>query len=677
MGKSPFKEYLDIKARHYPKDRVALVHGDKKITWKQLHERVNRLGNGLRKHGVKKGNKVAFVFWNGPEFLETHLAIQALGAVAVPMNYMYSSKEFEFAIDHCDATALIIDQDVMGEIEKIRPKLTKVKTFICKENSVPSDWIKYEELIKNSNKKNVEVKGKFSESDEALICFTGGTTGMPKGVVLTYDNFVSNLEMTTTFLTSFLPPISEYFDKEFAKNEFQRKMQDVMDAMGLSSAIVKLDFTKEFKGKTVVLITETNKGVKLPPMTITTKKMENGEEKVKIFCGTRDDVKPNLKMYYKIGDQIRHGAKTLPMSYSKMGRLKMLPGILRRYLFGGIKIEGEKKLRSAIIGGMLHKGFEEIIPSCYLPPFFHSAAYVSGIVTWILYGQPLIFPISKKFDVREILEFIDKKVIKVLMMVPTMWKRLLEYPDLNKFDLSGLQVAISGGSLFKGLYKKILLENFPNALIIDGFGQTEMSPIISLKLDASPEKVIERSIGHEIDGLKVRIIDPETGEDVKDGEVGELLYKSVTVMKEYYKDPEKTKDAFKDGWFCSGDLGYRDKDTGELFIVERLKECISSGAEKIFPLEVEEVISQHPKVEDVVVIGVPDEEWGSAVRAVIVPREGLIPNQDITDEEIIEFCKGRMASYKKPKTVVFAEEFPVSPVGKVLRAKVREMYSKI
>lgn len=676
MGKSPFKEYLDIKARHYPKDRVALVHGDKKITWSELQKRVNRLGNGLRKYGVKKGIKVAFIFWNSPEFLETHLAIQALGAVAVPMNYMYSSKEFEFAIDYCDAIVLIIDQDVMGEIEKIRPKLTKVKAFICKGNNLPSNWIDYEELIKNSKSRNVKVTGKFSESDEALICFTGGTTGMPKGVVLTYDNFISNLEMTTTFLISFLPPVSEYYDEEYAKNEFQRKIQDVMDAMGLGSTIVKLDFTKEFKGKTVVLITETDKGVKLPPMTITTRKTENGEDKVKIFCGTRDDIKPNLKMYYKIGEQIRYGAKTIPLTYSRLGRLKMFPRILRRYLFGGIKIEGEKTLRRSIIRGMLHKGAEDIFPSCFLPPFFHSAAYVSGIVAWILFGQPLIFPISKKFDIREILEFIDKKVIQVLMMVPTMWKRLLEYPDLAKFDLSGLKVAISGGALFKGLYKKLLLESFPNALIIDGFGQTEMSPIISLKLDASSEKVVERSIGHEIDGLKVRIINPETGEDVKDGEIGELLYKSVTVMKEYYKDPEKTKDVFKDGWFSSGDLGYRDKDTGELFIVERLKECISSGAEKIFPLEIEEVISQHPKVEEVVVIGVPDEEWGSAVRAVVVPKKGLIPYQDLTAEEIIEFCRGRMASYKKPKSVVFTEELPVSPVGKVLRAKVREIYSQ-
>ncbi|HUX98754.1 MAG TPA: class I adenylate-forming enzyme family protein [Candidatus Deferrimicrobium sp.] len=673
MGKSPFKAYLDIKARHYPIDRVALVYGDKKITWKELQERVNRLGNALRKSGVKKRDKVAFVFWNSPEFMETHLAIQALGAIAVPLNYMYSHTEYKYAIDFCDAVALVIDNDVRAEIEKIRPELTKVKTFICHGLKDSSDWIDYEEVIRTSSKKNVKVKGRFTEFDEALICYTGGTTGRPKGVVLTYDNFISNLEMTSTFLASFLPPVSEFLDEEYAKNEFQRKMQDVIDALGLGSAVIKLDFEKEFKGKTVVLITETDKGISLPPMTITQRIWKEGTENAKIFKGMRDDLIPDLKLYYKIGEQIRHGASKLPMSYSRWGKILMLPSILKRYLFGGIKIEGEKKLRLAIIKGMLNKGTEEIVPSCTLPPFFHSAAYVTGIVTWILYGQPLIFPVSKKFDIREILELIEKENLKMLFMVPLQWKRLLEYPDIDKYNLDSVKVAISGGSLFKGQYKKLLLNTFKNALIIDGFGQTEMSPIVSLKLDASPEHVIERSIGHEIDGLEVKIINPETGEEIPDGEIGELIYKSVTIMKEYYKDPEKTIEVLKDGWFRGGDLGYRKE--GQLFIVDRVKECIISGAEKIFPLEVEEIIYQHPKVSEVCVIGVPDEEWGSAVRAVIIPKKGLTPGKDIIEEEIIEFCRGKMASYKKPKSVIFVKILPVSPVGKVLRAKVRELYS--
>ena len=139
MGKSSFKEFLDIKARYYPKNRVALVHGDKLITWNELRERVNRLGNALRKLGIKKYQKVAFVFWNSPQFLETHLAIQALGAVAVPLNYMYSFSEYKYTIDHCDAVSLIIDADVLPEIEKIRSELPKVKNFVARGSNLPSN----------------------------------------------------------------------------------------------------------------------------------------------------------------------------------------------------------------------------------------------------------------------------------------------------------------------------------------------------------------------------------------------------------------------------------------------------------------------------------------------------------------------------------------------------------
>ncbi|NVM54880.1 MAG: acyl--CoA ligase [Candidatus Helarchaeota archaeon] len=678
MGKAPFKSYLDIKARHYPKDRVALVHGDKRITWKDLQERVNRIGNALRKFGVKKGDKVTFVFWNSPPFMETHLAIQALGAVAVPLNFRYSHVEYQFTIDKCDSVGLIIDDDVRKEIEKVRPQLTKVKFFICRGHDVPTDWIDYEELIKNSSKKNVKVKGKFKESDEALICYTGGTTGRPKGVVLTYDNFLSNLEMTSAFLAALLPPISEFYDEEFAKTAFQRKMRDVMDAMGLSSSLISLDFEKDFKGKTVVLVTETTKGASLPPLTITHRKWKEGIERAKFFCGERDDVTADLRVYYKIGKQIRYGAANFPKAYTRLGKISMIPSILKRLLTGGIKIEGEKKLKKAIRGALMNPPrTQDITPSLIMPPLFHSAAYIGGIVTWILYGQPLVFPVSKKFDVREILELVEKHEVRVLFMVPLMWKRLLEYPDLQKYDLSCLQVAISGGSLFTGKYKKLLLNTLKNALIVDGFGQTEMSPIISMKLDATAELVQERSIGHEIEGLEVKIVNPDTGEEVPDGEIGELCYKGPSVMKEYYREEKKTKEAFdEDGWFLGGDLGYRSPETGDLFIVERKKECISSGAEKIFPQEVEEVIDQHPKVGEVCVIGVPDEEWGHSVRAVIIPKKGVTPGQDITEKEIIEFCRGKIASYKKPKSVIFAEDFPVSPVGKVLRAKVREQFGK-
>jgi len=152
--------------------------------------------------------------------------------------------------------------------------------------------------------------------------------------------------------------------------------------------------------------------------------------------------------------------------------------------------------------------------------------------------------------------------------------------------------------------------------------------------------------------------------------VGELWYRGPSVMKGYFRDEEKTQEVLDaDGWFHSGDLAYRGED-GEIYTVERKQECINTGGEKIFPQEVEEIIVTHSQIEDVCIIGVPDEDWGETVRAVVVPREG----ETMTKEEVIEFCRGKMAGYKKPKTVVFAPSLPMSPVGKVLRAKIKELY---
>jgi acyl-CoA synthetase (AMP-forming)/AMP-acid ligase II len=140
-------------------------------------------------------------------------------------------------------------------------------------------------------------------------------------------------------------------------------------------------------------------------------------------------------------------------------------------------------------------------------------------------------------------------------------------------------------------------------------------------------------------------------------------------MKGYYGEAEKTAEVIKDGWFHSGDLGYIDAE-GELIVVDRKAECISTGAEKVFPLEVEEILAQHEKIDSVCVIGIPDETWGSVVRAVVV----LKPGKTATEEEIIAWCKDKMTGFKRPKSVKITESFPLSPVGKVLRGKVREIY---
>jgi acyl-CoA synthetase (AMP-forming)/AMP-acid ligase II len=161
----------------------------------------------------------------------------------------------------------------------------------------------------------------------------------------------------------------------------------------------------------------------------------------------------------------------------------------------------------------------------------------------------------------------------------------------------------------------------------------------------------------------------ESGNELPQGQVGEVLYRSSTIMKGYYKDEEKTQEVMQDGWFKSGDLGSLDED-GEIRVVDRKNECINTGGEKVFPLEVEEVIKRHPKVDEVCVIGVPDEEWGNTIRAAVLPKRG----ETLEGQEIRDFCRDELAGYKIPRTVVFVEELPHSPVGKMLRQKVRDLY---
>jgi acyl-CoA synthetase (AMP-forming)/AMP-acid ligase II len=163
----------------------------------------------------------------------------------------------------------------------------------------------------------------------------------------------------------------------------------------------------------------------------------------------------------------------------------------------------------------------------------------------------------------------------------------------------------------------------------------------------------------------------ENDNDVPLGAVGEAVYRGPTVMKEYYKDPEATARAMRGGWFHSTDLVRQDEE-GFIYVVDRKKDMIISGGENIYPTEVEEVLCKHPKILECAVIGVHDEEWGESVKAVVVCKQG----EKLTEEEVVEFCKGHLASYKKPKSVDFVDALPRNAVGKVLKTVLREKYGK-
>jgi acyl-CoA synthetase (AMP-forming)/AMP-acid ligase II len=301
-------------------------------------------------------------------------------------------------------------------------------------------------------------------------------------------------------------------------------------------------------------------------------------------------------------------------------------------------------------------------------PLFHMANYQILIIGPISGLSRIILRPGISFNPQEALEIITKERPMLIMFVPTQWKKVLDYPNLQKFNRKSVLVAMTGAGINPAQQKKRILKEFPNSLVADVFGQTEMTPDTSIRLDTSEESLKDRCVGKPLTGVEIRIVDAK-GNECAPGDVGEILYRSGTIMKEYYGEREKTAEVIKDGWFHSGDLGYLDKE-GEIIVVDRMKETISTGGEKVYPHEVEEILESHPNVEQACVIGVPDETWGGIVRAILVMREGVTATQ----EEIINWCRDKMTGFKRPKSVIIVDALPLSPVGKIMRAQVKEKY---
>jgi acyl-CoA synthetase (AMP-forming)/AMP-acid ligase II len=669
MGKSPFKNMFDIKADNYPKDRLAVVYGNIRRTWKEEQERINRLAYSLKhKFKVKERDNVAILFHNRPEFIESNIAIEALGARPVPVNYRYVKAELEFLLKNSDSVGLLFEGELLDLVLKTKPDAPKIQFYVGTqdpEHPLPEGIYDYETLIKEG--KNKDTKADVGWNDTCVIIYTGGTTGRPKGVMLSYENMIVNQEATVNLLATTLPTIKDLDYPHFARNKGQEKLLGVL-YLFLGQMFAKL-FTDPEDKKVIVFELPTKEGaVPVPPLTL-----KQVEGKLKMFYGKAEQY--DVLFEGSLIDQIRDLVNTIPKSYSKIGKITMFPGLIKKFLFGGIHMEGSFRDRLHIIGSLATKPEVENIQHMFLtPPMFHLAAYALFILNWLISGAILIFPTSPSFDPADIIKLMDEEKATWTFFVPTQWKWIVDYLDEKKpdFQLTSLEVAFSGAALLHAQHKKKILKYFPHALLLDIFGQTEMAPAASVKIDGEEDTVKERSVGRVVPNIEIKVINEE-GKEVPPGEIGEILYRGPNVMQGYYGDSEKTAEAIdKDGWLHSGDLGsYKD---GELFTVDRKKECINTGGEKVFPLEVEEVLLTNPKILEVCVIAVPNEDWGSVVRAVVVPKKGLVPGKDITEPEILEFCKDKMAGFKKPRSVVFVDKLPVNAIGKVMRAQIREQF---
>lgn len=308
-----------------------------------------------------------------------------------------------------------------------------------------------------------------------------------------------------------------------------------------------------------------------------------------------------------------------------------------------------------------------VMPMCHVNSIFYSFAYT-------LVAAPVFVYNEASFNPEDLLRCIQDYRITFTSLVPTHYVMLLALDDSIKkiIDVTSIrQLLISSAPARKDL-KLAIMDYFQNAELWEAYGSTEGGLVTLLR----PEEQFEKlgSIGREIFGTdRIKILDEHKNE-VPDGEVGEIFYRTPMLFKEYFKEAEKTREAFVNEWSSAGDMGYRDEE-GYYFLVDRKANMIITGGENVYPSEVENGLSSHQAVKDVAVIGVPDEKWGESIKACIVLQAGFEPSPDL-EEEITEHARQGLARYKCPKSIEFIteEEMPRTPTGKLIHRQLRQKY---
>ncbi len=311
--------------------------------------------------------------------------------------------------------------------------------------------------------------------------------------------------------------------------------------------------------------------------------------------------------------------------------------------------------------------FTEKDKLCIPVPFFHCFGLVLAIMACLTHGTTMV-PIDY-YRPLEVLETIQAERCTAVHGVPTMFIVMLEHPDFDKYDLSSLRTGIMAGSPCPIQAMRDVIDRMNMTEITIAYGQTEASPVVTQTRTTDSIEVRVSTVGRELPGVELKIIDPETREILPDGVPGEICARGYCIMKGYYKMPEATADAIdNEGWLHTGDLGYRDSD-GYYHISGRIKDMIIRGGENIYPREIEELLYTHPKVSDVQVVGIPSAEYGEEIIAYVVVKEG----EDCTEDEVKQYVRDNMARHKVPKYVDFVDGFPMNAAGKILKYKLREM----
>lgn len=291
-------------------------------------------------------------------------------------------------------------------------------------------------------------------------------------------------------------------------------------------------------------------------------------------------------------------------------------------------------------------------------PFFHVYGMTTVLVLSIMQGNTMI--LLPKFDVETALKTIDKQKPTLFPGAPTIYIGILNSPNLGKYDLSSVNACISGSAALPVEIQE-KFERVTGGRLVEGYGLTETSPVTHANL-VYTDKRVKGSIGIPWPDTDAAIFQMDSTEPLPVGEVGEIAVRGPQVMKGYWNRPEETEMVIRDGWFLTGDLGYMDED-GYFYIVDRKKDMIIAGGFNIYPREIEEVLYEHEAIQECVVAGIPDPYRGETVKAYIVLKDG----HRVTEEELNEYCRTKLASFKVPRFYEFRDELPKTAVGKILR----------
>lgn len=491
-------------------DRTALVsHDGERLSYRQFEGLSNRFANGLKRLGLKKGDKVAIFSPNSNEQLIAFFGVLKSGGVVVPINTRFAGPEMAWVMDHSDASLLIFSKDFEDKVQGLRTDLKGVKSFVSIGAASFKHARGFQEILDQGDDEDPAV-GVFGD-DDAFMVYTGGTTGRPKGALLTHNSIIWNC--------------------------------------------VNWAHSKTYREGDLVL---------------------------QVF------------------------------------------------------------------------------------PLYHVAA-IGSVLTSLYLGGTIY--LKKTFDPRDCMETIQRERITRWAAAPTVFNVIVQLPDIDRYDTSSVTLLGSGAAIMPIETASRLRRVFPNAQMFDSYGMTEASGGITTLCPQDASRKLA-CVGTPLIGVEMRVLD-DRGVDVALGEIGEIVFRGNNLMRGYYKDAAATEEAMRGGWMHTGDLGRLDAE-GFLYIVDRKNDLIITGAENVYPREVEEALFAHPLVVEAAVIGVPDAKWGEAIKAVVTLR----PGATVSEREIIDHCRQRIAGFKSPKSVDFVPELPKNPAGKILKRVLRERYGK-